>query len=98
MLTGSVIISDLFAVLTVTSVSVHGGQHADTQICSCCEFFVSVLCTVLDTTKRETSETPVFPNLVFEQLLCDVYAEAVCKGVLISNAEAVRRGVFLSTT
>ena len=38
MLTGSVIISDLFAVLTASLVSAHGAQHADTLSCSCWEF------------------------------------------------------------
>ena len=43
-------------------VSAHGGLHADTLTCSYSEFFVSVSMHDFGTTKRETSETPVFPN------------------------------------
>ena len=42
MLTGNVIISDFLNVLTVNSVSAHGGLHADTLSCSLGSFFFVV--------------------------------------------------------
>ena len=58
-------------------VSAHEGPHADTLTCSYSEFSFRFYAQFLGTTKRETSETPVFPNQCQTLLfLFDVKAEA----------------------
>ena len=61
--------SRIFIFWTVSSVSAHGGLHADTLSCSFESFSFFSLCTVFGTTNCETSGTPEFFEFVREQFL-----------------------------